>query len=31
MQREMFTGGTQLYFDLFVALANHLDDMSPAQ
>lgn len=30
MQLEMFNGGTQLFFDLFVALCNHVDDMSAA-
>lgn len=28
MQLEMLNGGTQLFFDLFVALCNHVDDMS---
>ncbi|KAJ8122146.1 hypothetical protein ONZ43_g1585 [Nemania bipapillata] len=28
MQLEMFNGGTQLFFDLFVALSNHVDDIS---
>ncbi|KAI1123148.1 hypothetical protein F5Y10DRAFT_252348 [Nemania abortiva] len=28
MQLEMFNGGTPLFFDLFVALCNHVDDMS---
>ncbi|KAI1167035.1 hypothetical protein F5B18DRAFT_519055 [Nemania serpens] len=28
MQLEMFNGGTQLFFDLFVALCNHVDDIS---
>ncbi|ROW07769.1 hypothetical protein VMCG_03385 [Cytospora schulzeri] len=28
MQLEMFNGGTQLFFDLFVALCNHVDDVS---
>lgn len=27
MQMEMFNGGSQLFFDLFVALANHVDDI----
>ncbi|KAH7153155.1 hypothetical protein EDB81DRAFT_447851 [Dactylonectria macrodidyma] len=31
MQLEMFNGGTQLFFDLFVALCNHVDDISTAQ
>ncbi|KAM0255669.1 hypothetical protein ACHAQJ_005513 [Trichoderma viride] len=31
MQLEMFNGGTQLFFDLFVALCNHVDDMSSVQ
>ncbi|KAJ9131992.1 BTB/POZ fold protein [Pleurostoma richardsiae] len=31
MQLEMYNGGTQLFFDLFVALCNHLDDISTAQ
>lgn len=30
MQLEMFNGGTQLFFDLFVALCNHVDDVSIA-
>lgn len=30
MQLEMFNGGTQLFFDLFVALSNHVDDISSA-
>ncbi|KAL2174733.1 uncharacterized protein P884DRAFT_208006 [Thermothelomyces heterothallicus CBS 202.75] len=30
MQLEMFNGGTQLFFDLFVALCNHVDDISSA-
>ncbi|KAF0320175.1 BTB/POZ domain containing protein [Colletotrichum asianum] len=30
MQLEMYNGGTQLFFDLFVALCNHLDDISTA-
>ncbi|KAL1843719.1 hypothetical protein VTJ49DRAFT_100 [Mycothermus thermophilus] len=30
MQLEMFNGGTQLFFDLFVALCNHVDDISNA-
>ncbi|KAJ8130675.1 hypothetical protein O1611_g2952 [Lasiodiplodia mahajangana] len=28
MQLEMYNGGTPLFFDLFVALCNHLDDIS---
>ncbi|KAI0023876.1 hypothetical protein F4780DRAFT_27188 [Xylariomycetidae sp. FL0641] len=28
MQLEMMNGGTQLFFDLFVALCNHVDDIS---
>ncbi|KAI0150850.1 hypothetical protein BJ166DRAFT_617420 [Pestalotiopsis sp. NC0098] len=28
MQLEMFNGGSQLFFDLFVALSNHVDDIS---
>ncbi|KAH6657336.1 hypothetical protein BKA67DRAFT_532549 [Truncatella angustata] len=31
MQLEMFNGNTQLFFDLFVALCNHVDDISSAQ
>lgn len=31
MQLEMYNGGTQLFFDLFVALCNHVDDISTAQ
>ncbi|KAF5136613.1 hypothetical protein E5D57_000380 [Metarhizium anisopliae] len=31
MQLEMYNGGTQLFFDLFVALCNHVDDISSAQ
>ncbi|KAI1383888.1 uncharacterized protein F4822DRAFT_54277 [Hypoxylon trugodes] len=31
MQLEMRAGGTQLFFDLFVALCNHVDDISSAQ
>lgn len=31
MQLEMFNGGSQLFFDLFVALCNHVDDVSNAQ
>ncbi|CAN8101318.1 unnamed protein product [Discula destructiva] len=31
MQLEMLNGGTQLFFDLFVALCNHVDDVSNAQ
>lgn len=27
MQMEMFNGGSQLFFDLFVALSNHVDDI----
>lgn len=30
MQLEMHAGGTQLFFDLFVALCNHVDDMATA-
>ena len=30
MQREMFIGGSQLFFDLFVALCDHVDDVSAA-
>nr|POF13309.1 hypothetical protein CFP56_10456 [Quercus suber] len=30
MQMEMEKGGTQLFFDLFVAMANHIDDMAEA-
>lgn len=30
MQLEMLNGGTQLFFDLFVALCNHVDDVSPS-
>ncbi|CAJ2499836.1 Uu.00g026890.m01.CDS01 [Anthostomella pinea] len=30
MQLEMFNGGTKLFFDLFVALCNHVDDISSA-
>ncbi|KAF9875752.1 hypothetical protein CkaCkLH20_06684 [Colletotrichum karsti] len=30
MQLEMYNGGTQLFFDLFVALCNHVDDISTA-
>ncbi|KAK3942159.1 hypothetical protein QBC46DRAFT_82275 [Diplogelasinospora grovesii] len=30
MQLEMYNGGTQLFFDLFVALCNHVDDISSA-
>jgi hypothetical protein len=30
MQLEMLNGGTQLFFDLFVALCNHVDDISIA-
>lgn len=28
MQMEMEQGGTQMFFDLFVAMANHIDDMA---
>ncbi len=28
MQMEMHTGGSQLFFDLFVALCNHVDDVA---
>lgn len=31
MQLEMFNGGSQLFFDLFVALCNHVDDISSTQ
>ncbi|EFX00858.1 hypothetical protein CMQ_1939 [Grosmannia clavigera kw1407] len=31
MQLEMFNGGSQLFFDLFVALCNHVDDISSVQ
>ncbi|RYP54775.1 hypothetical protein DL768_000503 [Monosporascus sp. mg162] len=31
MQLEMYNGGTQLFFDLFVALCNHVDDISSSQ
>ncbi|KAM0478182.1 hypothetical protein ACHAPX_005372 [Trichoderma viride] len=31
MQLEMLNGGTQLFFDLFVALCNHVDDISSVQ
>ena len=31
MQLEMFNGNSQLFFDLFVALCNHVDDISSAQ
>lgn len=31
MQLEMYNGGTQLFFDLFVALCNHVDDVATAQ
>ncbi|KAH9906207.1 hypothetical protein F4778DRAFT_769369 [Xylariomycetidae sp. FL2044] len=31
MQLEMFNGGTPLFFDLFVALCNHMEDISSAQ
>ncbi|KAK3355104.1 hypothetical protein B0H65DRAFT_563634 [Neurospora tetraspora] len=30
MQLEMFHGGSDLFFDLFVALCNHVDDLSVA-
>ncbi|KAL1878616.1 hypothetical protein VTK73DRAFT_7697 [Phialemonium thermophilum] len=30
MQLEMFNGGSQLFFDLFVALCNHVDDITSA-
>ncbi|KAM0278863.1 hypothetical protein ACHAQH_004941 [Verticillium albo-atrum] len=30
MQLEMFHGNTQLFFDLFVALCNHVDDVTAA-
>ncbi len=30
MQLEMFNGGSQLFFDLFVALCNHVDDIASA-
>jgi hypothetical protein len=30
MQLEMFTGQSQLFFDLFVSLCNHVDDLSSA-
>ncbi|KAI0474086.1 hypothetical protein GGR56DRAFT_564162 [Xylariaceae sp. FL0804] len=30
MQLEMYNGGTSLFFDLFVALCNHVDDISSA-
>ncbi|KAI0810385.1 hypothetical protein GGR55DRAFT_678978 [Xylaria sp. FL0064] len=30
MQLEMYNGGSQLFFDLFVALCNHVDDVSSA-
>ncbi|KAK4193500.1 hypothetical protein QBC35DRAFT_108295 [Podospora australis] len=30
MQLEMLNGGTQLFFDLFVAMCNHVDDISSA-
>ncbi|RDA95510.1 hypothetical protein CP533_5471 [Ophiocordyceps camponoti-saundersi (nom. inval.)] len=30
MQLEMYNGGTQLFFDLFVAMSNHIDDVSSA-
>lgn len=28
MQLEMYNGGTQLFFDLFVAMCNNVDDVS---
>jgi hypothetical protein len=28
MQLEMQAGGSQLFFDLFVALCNHVDDVA---
>jgi hypothetical protein len=28
MQMEMMAGGSQLFFDLFVALCNHVDDVA---
>lgn len=28
MQMEMHAGGSQLFFDLFVALCNHVDDVA---
>lgn len=31
MQLEMFNGGSQLFFDLFVALSNHVDDITSAR
>ncbi|KAK5121084.1 hypothetical protein LTR85_005568 [Meristemomyces frigidus] len=31
MQMEMETGGTPLFFDLFVAMVNHLDDIAGAR
>ncbi|KAH0489278.1 hypothetical protein TgHK011_009717 [Trichoderma gracile] len=31
MQLEMFNGGTPLFFDLFVALCNHVDDIAYSQ
>jgi hypothetical protein len=31
MQLEMFNGGSALFFDLFVALCNHVDDISSAR
>lgn len=27
MQAEMFNGGSQLFFDLFVTLCNHVDEI----
>ncbi len=31
MQLEMHNGGTPLFFDLFVALCNHVDDIASGQ
>ena len=31
MQLEMHNGGSPLFFDLFVALCNHVDDISSGQ
>lgn len=28
MQKQMYAGGSQLFFDLFVALSNHADDIA---
>jgi len=28
MQMEMEKGGTQMFFDLFVAMCNHIDDVT---